>query len=111
MSIERVRFHIKGVEADLRTGELFKRGRRRLKLAEQPLQILALLLEHPGELVTREQMCARLWPDDTTVDIEQSLNTVISTLRRALGDSPKDPRFIETLPKRGYRLFAKVETS
>ena len=102
------RFRFNEFEADLRTGELLKRGER-VRLAEQPLQILALLLERRGELVTREQMRDRLWPGEIYVDFERGLNTVIRTLRRALGDSPKQPRFIETLPKRGYRFIAKVE--
>ena len=102
------RYRFREFEADLRTGELFKRGVP-VKLAEQPLQILSLLLERPGELVTREELCARLWPGDTFVDFERGLNTAVRTLRRALGDSPRKPRFIETLPKRGYRFIAPVE--
>ena len=92
----------------MRTGELFKRGRR-LKLAGQPLQILTLLLERPGDLVTREELCSRLWPDETYVDFDRGLNTAVRTLRRTLGDSPRKPGFIETLPKRGYRFVASVE--
>ncbi len=95
-------------EADLHTGELYRR-RKRIKLAEQPLTILALLLENPGVLVTREEMHAKLWPEKTYVDFDQSLNTAVGALRRALRDSPRRPRFIETLPKRGYRFIAEVE--
>ncbi len=95
-------------EADLRTGELYRR-RKRIKLAEQSVRILALLLENPGELVTREEMRARLWPEQTYVDFDRSLNNVILDLRRALRDSPRRARFIETLPKRGYRFIADVE--
>ena len=101
------RFRFAEFEADLRTGELFKRGQR-VKLADQPLQILPLLVERRGELVTREELCDRLWTDETYVDFDRSLNTAVRTLRRALGDSPRKPRFIETLPKRGYRFIAKA---
>lgn len=93
---------------DLQVGEIYKRGKR-IKLAEQPATILALLIKNPGELVTREEMCARLWPEQTYVDFDRSLNSAVRALRRALSDSPKRPRFIETLPKRGYRFIAQVE--
>jgi len=93
---------------DLRTGEVHKRGRR-IRLAGRPFQILALLLEQPGELLTRKELQARLWPADTFVDFEHGVNAAIQTLRRALCDSHKRPRFIETLPRRGYRFIAAVE--
>ncbi len=93
---------------DLRTGELRKHGRK-VRLAGRPFQILALLLEHPGELLTRKEMQARLWSSDTFVDFEHGVNAAIQTLRRALCDSHKKPRFIETLPRRGYRFIATVE--
>jgi DNA-binding winged helix-turn-helix (wHTH) protein len=93
---------------DLRTGELRKHGRK-IRLAGRPFQILALLLEHPGELMTRKELQARLWSSDTFVDFEHGVNAAIQTLRRALCDSHKNPKFIETLPRRGYRFIAAVE--
>jgi DNA-binding winged helix-turn-helix (wHTH) protein len=93
---------------DLRTGELRKHGRK-IRLAGRPFQILALLLEHPGELLTRKELQERLWSADTFVDFEHGVNAAIQTLRRALCDSHKNPRFIETLPRRGYRFIAAVE--
>jgi len=95
-------------EFDLRSGELLKHGIR-IKLQEQPSQILAILLEHHGEMVTREQLQHRLWPSDTFVDFDHSLNTAVMRLREALSDSSENPRFIETLPRRGYRFLAPVE--
>jgi len=95
-------------EVDFETGELRKRGIR-IRLQEKPLLILRNLLERPGELVTREELRAKLWSDDTFVDFEGSLNAAILKLRRALGDSAGSPRFIETLPKRGYRFIAPVQ--
>jgi DNA-binding winged helix-turn-helix (wHTH) protein len=92
---------------DLRAGELFKSGRK-IKLQEQPFRILAMLLEHPGELVTREELRQRLWSEDTFVDFEHSLNTAIKKLRRALCDEADKPRFVETLPRRGYRFAGSV---
>jgi DNA-binding winged helix-turn-helix (wHTH) protein len=92
---------------DLRAGELFKNGRK-IKLQEQPFRILTMLLEHPGELVTREDLRQRLWSEDTFVDFEHSLNTAIKKLRRALCDEADKPRFIETLPRRGYRFVGSV---
>src|SRR5713101_6020678 len=95
-------------EVDFRAGELRKQGLR-IKLQEQPCQILALLVEHPGQVVTREELRSRLWPRDTFVDFDHSLNTAIMRLRDALGDSSENPRFVETLPKRGYRFIAPVD--
>jgi DNA-binding winged helix-turn-helix (wHTH) protein len=95
-------------QVDLRTGELRKQGRK-IRLAGRPFQILALLLEQPGELLTRKELQERLWPADTFVDFEHGVNAAIQTLRRALCDSHKKPRFIETLPRRGYRFIAAVE--
>jgi DNA-binding winged helix-turn-helix (wHTH) protein len=95
-------------QVDLRTGELRKHGRK-IRLAGRPFQILALLLEQPGELLTRKELQERLWPADTFVDFEHGVNAAIQTLRRALCDSHKNPRFIETLPRRGYRFIAAVE--
>lgn len=97
-------------EADLLSGELRKSGIR-LKLQDRPFQILAILLEHPGIVVTREQLQKRLWPEDTFVDFEHGLNTAINKLRDALSDEADNPRFIETLPKRGYRFIAPVSAS
>jgi len=98
---KRVRFG--PYEADLAAGELLKAGRR-VRLQEQPFQVLAALLERPGELVTRDDLRQRLWPDATFVDFDQGLNTAINKLRDALGDSAANPRFVETLPRRGYRF-------
>jgi DNA-binding winged helix-turn-helix (wHTH) protein len=92
-------------EVDLRAGELRKQGMR-IKLQEQPFQILAMLLERPGEVVTREDLRRRLWPDDTFVDFDHSLSTAINKIREALGDSAESPRYVETLPRRGYRFIA-----
>ena len=93
-------------EADLRTGELTKLGRR-VRLQEQPFQLLAMLLEKPGELVTREELHLKLWPE-TTVDFDHGLNKAVSKIRDALGDSAENPRFIETVARRGYRFLADV---
>jgi DNA-binding winged helix-turn-helix (wHTH) protein/tetratricopeptide (TPR) repeat protein len=102
----RVRFAT--FEVDLRSGELHKQGIR-IKLHDQPFQVLTMLLEHPGELVTREQLHQKLWPSDTFVDFDVGLNSAIKRLRDALGDSAEEPRYIETLPRRGYRFIARVE--
>jgi DNA-binding winged helix-turn-helix (wHTH) protein len=95
-------------QVDLRTGELHKAGRR-VKLQVQPFQILAMLLAHPGELVTREELREKLWPVDTFVDFEHGLNTAVKKLRHALNDNPKKPQFIETLARRGYRFIGTLE--
>jgi len=95
-------------EADLQTGELRKRGSR-IRLQEQPFQVLVSLLEKPGELVTREELQQQLWPSDTFVDFDHGLNTAINKIREVLGDSAARPQYIETLPKRGYRFIAPVE--
>jgi len=94
-------------EVDLRLGELRKNGKR-VKLTGQPFQILVILLEHPGDLVTREQLQGRLWPSDTFVDFDRGLNAAINRMREALGDSAENPRFVETLPRRGYRFIAPI---
>ena len=93
---------------DLRAGEL-RKGGSRIRLQEKPLRVLALLTERPGELVTREELKRRLWPEDTFVDFETGLNTAVSKLRDALSDSADKPRYIETIPRRGYRLIIPVE--
>jgi TolB-like protein/DNA-binding winged helix-turn-helix (wHTH) protein/Tfp pilus assembly protein PilF len=95
-------------ELDLRTAEIYKEGKR-IKLQEQPCQVLTLLIERPGELVSREELRKKLWPNDTFVDFDHGVNIAINKLRDALGDSPEKPRFIETLPRRGYRFIAPVD--
>src|SRR6266852_5461711 len=97
-------------ELNLQTGELRQRGQK-VKLQEQPLQILAALLERPGEMVTREELRNKLWPVDTCVDFDHSLNAAIKRLRDALGESADAPVFIETLARRGYRFIAPVNGS
>ncbi len=94
-------------EVDLRAGELRKQGVR-IKLQEQPFHVLTLLLQRPGEVITREELRSELWQSETFVDFDNSLNTSINKLREALGDSADNPRFIETLPRRGYRFLASV---
>jgi DNA-binding winged helix-turn-helix (wHTH) protein/tetratricopeptide (TPR) repeat protein len=101
-----VRFGI--FEADVSSGELRRQGRL-VKLQQQPFDLLVALLEQPGQVVTREALHRRLWPDGVTVDFDQSLNKAVTKLRDALGDTAESPRFIETLPKRGYRFIAPVE--
>jgi eukaryotic-like serine/threonine-protein kinase len=95
-------------EVDLRAGELRKHGIR-LKLQDQPFQVLAVLLEHAGDVVTREELRQKLWPADTFVDFDTGLNSAIKKLRDVLADSAEEPRYIETLPRRGYRFIAQVE--
>ncbi len=102
---ERVRFDC--FEVDVAAGQLYKRGLK-VGLREQSFQILASLLEHPGDVITREELKRRLWRDEVFVDFDNNLNTAIARLREALGDSAERPRFIETLPKRGYRFLAAV---
>jgi DNA-binding winged helix-turn-helix (wHTH) protein len=96
-------------EVDLRSGELRRNGLA-VRLQGQPFQILAMLLEHPGELIPREDIRRRLWPADTFVDFEHSLNAAIKRLREALGESAEKPVFIETLPRRGYRIRIPVHS-
>jgi DNA-binding winged helix-turn-helix (wHTH) protein/Tol biopolymer transport system component len=93
-------------EVDLGSGEV-RKGGVKLKLSGQPFQVLAILLERPGEVVTREDLQKRLWPD-TFVDVDHNLNTAINKIREALGDSSENPRFVETLPRRGYRFIAPI---
>ncbi len=95
------------LEVDLRSAEVCKSGSK-TRLQEKPLQILTLLLEHPGEVVSREELQKRLWPDGVVVDFEHSINTAVNRLREALGDNAEHPRFIETLPRLGYRFIAPV---
>jgi len=103
-----IRFDV--FELDLRAAELYRAGRK-IKLQIQPFRALALLLERPGEVITREEFEKRLWPEDTFVDFDHSLNTAIRKLRQALGDDKKKPRFVETLPKRGYRFIGNLQTA
>ncbi len=102
---ELVRFGV--FEADLEAGELRKSGRK-IRVQELPFRLLAILLERPGEVVTRDELRKRLWPADIFVEFEHSLNTAIAKLRKALGDSADSPRFIETIPRHGYRFLADV---
>jgi TolB-like protein/DNA-binding winged helix-turn-helix (wHTH) protein/Flp pilus assembly protein TadD len=95
-------------EVDLQEGELRKSGLR-IRLQEQPFQVLVILLERPGKIVNREELRQRLWPSDTFVDFDHSLNSAVKRLREALGDQPDNPRFVETLHRRGYRFVAPVE--
>ncbi len=95
-------------EVDLRSGEVRKNGLK-VRLTGQPFQVLTMLLERPGEVVAREELQKRLWPADTFVDFDHSLNTAINKIREALGDSAESPRFVETLPRRGYRFIAPVD--
>jgi DNA-binding winged helix-turn-helix (wHTH) protein/tetratricopeptide (TPR) repeat protein len=95
-------------EVDLRAGEVYKHGIR-LRLQDQPFQVLSLLLEHPGDVVTREELRQKLWRSDTFVDFDTGLNSAVKKLRDALSDSADEPRYIETLPRRGYRFIAQVE--
>ena len=102
-------FRFSVFEADLRAGELRKNGVK-VKLQDQPFQILTILLENPGELVSREDLRQRLWPSDTFVDFDHSLNSAVKKLRQALTDDADAPRFVETVPRRGYRFIAPVQS-
>ncbi|MGA2696089.1 MAG: winged helix-turn-helix domain-containing protein [Terriglobales bacterium] len=95
-------------EIDAAAGEMRKQGVR-IKLQEQPFQVLVMLVETPGIVLSREEIRARLWGDDTFVDFDQSLNTAVNKIREALGDSATNPRYIETLARKGYRFLAPVE--
>src|SRR5436853_2632693 len=95
-------------ELDLRSGELQRQGRK-IRLEGQPVQVLICLLENPGELVTREELHRKLWPTDTFVNFEHGLNAAVKRLRQALNDAADNPRFVETLPRRGYRFIAPIQ--
>jgi cholera toxin transcriptional activator len=101
-----VRFGV--YEVDLVSGELRKNGTR-IRLQEQPFQVLTMLLERPGEMVTREELRSKLWPADTFVDFDHSLNTAVNKLREALGDAAANPRFVQTVARRGYRFIAPLQ--
>src|SRR4249920_1455214 len=100
-------FHFGVFELDLHAGELRKRGIR-IKIQEQPLQILGLLILCPGEVVTREQIQNKLWDGDTFVDFDNAINSAVRKMRDALGDTSENPRFVETVARRGYRFIAPV---
>jgi TolB-like protein/DNA-binding winged helix-turn-helix (wHTH) protein/Tfp pilus assembly protein PilF len=104
------RLHFGVFEVDLRAGELRKHGQR-IRLQEQPFLVLAMLVEHPGEVVTREELQKKLWPADTFVDFDHGLNKAVNKIRDALGDSAESPRFVETVARRGYRFLAEVKTT
>src|SRR5881394_2821422 len=94
-------------EIALQSGELRKAGLR-IKVQQQPLRLLEILVEHPGEVVTREELRSQIWPNESFGDFDQAVNVAIAKLRGALGDSADNPRYIETLPRRGYRFVAEV---
>src|SRR6185503_990757 len=96
-------------ELDLRAAELRRDGQR-IRLQEQPYRLLAMLLEHPGEVVLREEIRRRLWPNDTVVEVSHGINAAVLRLREALGDSAENPIFIETVARRGYRFRGQVNT-
>src|SRR5215470_19363676 len=102
------RFRFGPFEVDRETGEL-RKGGRKVRLQEKPFQILLALLEHRGELVRRDNLRQRLWPADTFVDFDNGLNTAVSKLREALGDSAERHRYLETMARRGYRFVGSVE--
>src|ERR1700680_2870827 len=102
------RYRFGAFEADASTGELRRQGIR-IKLNAQPFQVLLMLLERPGDLLTREEISRELWPDGTFVDYEDGVNSAVNRVREALGDPASNPRFVETLARRGYRFVAPVE--
>jgi DNA-binding winged helix-turn-helix (wHTH) protein len=97
-----------GFELDIHTAELRRANGKTVRLSEQPLRILVALLERPGEMVTREELRKRLWPNDTAVEFEHSISAAMNRLRQALGDPAENPKFIETLARRGYRWKTPV---
>src|SRR5271169_791562 len=101
-----IRFDV--YELDVQAGVLRKNGMR-IRCQEQPLQVLAALLERPGELVTREELRRRVWSQDTFVDFDHALNTAIKKIRASLNDDADSPRYVETIPRRGYRFVGHVE--
>src|SRR5215469_12535933 len=105
----RGKFRFGVFEADLDAGDLRKNGAR-VHLQEQPFQVLGVLLEHAGELVSREDICRRVWGERTFVEFDHALNTAIKKIRIAIGDDACTPRYIETVPKRGYRFIAPIQT-
>src|SRR5271154_4220556 len=103
-----VRVRFGDFELDLRTGELHQ-GERTTPLQQQPFQVLLMLVDRGGEIATREEIQKKLWPNDTGVEFDQSINVVIKKLRKALGDPADDPKYIKTLARLGYRLMVPVE--
>jgi cholera toxin transcriptional activator len=103
------RYRFGAFEADASTGELRRQGIR-IKLNAQPFQVLLMLLEHPGEVLTREEISRALWSDGTFVDYDHGVNSAVNRIREALGDAANSPRFVETLARRGYRFVAPVES-
>ena len=106
MDVERL-LRFESFELDTHSREL-RKGKNRIRLQEQPFEILCLMLERPGDVVTREELARKLWPDGTFVDFEHSRNAAVKRLRAALGDDADNPRFVETLPRRGYRFIASL---
>src|SRR5580704_12852857 len=102
------RIAFENFEVDLRSGEIRKNGVR-IRLQAQPFQLLALLLVNAGEVVSREEICRDLWPADTFVDFDHSLAAAVNKIREALGDAADKPRYIETIPKRGYRFIGTIK--
>src|SRR6201985_2659822 len=102
------RYRFGGFEADAATGELRRQGVR-VRIHAQPFQVLLMLVERPGEVVTREEISRELWPDGTFVDYEHGVNSAVNRVREALGDKVNSPRFVETLARKGYRFVAPVE--
>ncbi|HMJ60271.1 MAG TPA: winged helix-turn-helix domain-containing protein, partial [Bryobacteraceae bacterium] len=102
-------FQFGAFEVHERSGELRKHGAR-IRIQEQPFQILVLLLDRPGEIVGREEIRAKLWPENTFVDFDNAISSAVRKLREALSDSADNPRFIETLARRGYRFIGPIET-
>lgn len=100
-------FRFESFELDVRGREL-RKGKDRIRLQDQPFEVLRMMLERPGDLITREELATRLWPQGTFVDFEHSLNAAVKRLRTALGDDANNPRFVETLPRRGYRFIASL---
>src|SRR3989442_15132997 len=100
--------HFGEFELDTAAEELYRQGTK-LKLQDQPLQILQILLRRPGEVVTREELQQKIWPSDTFVDFDHGINNAIKRLREALGDAAETPCYVETLPRRGYRFIGKIE--
>jgi DNA-binding winged helix-turn-helix (wHTH) protein len=109
--VERVaarRYRFGVFEADEATGELRRKGMR-VRLHAQPFQVLTMMLDRPGEVLTREEICRELWPEGTFVDYEHGVNSAVNRIREALGDKAASPRFVETLARKGYRFVAAVE--
>src|SRR6184192_4228877 len=102
--------HFGEFELDAAAGQLYRKGAK-LRLQEQPSQILQILLQRPGEVVTREELQQKIWPSDTFVDFDHGINNAIKRLREALGDTAETPQYIETLPRRGYRFVGTIQTA